>query len=198
MQWFSESSSRFSLWFFVWLQQEVEHPYVWMCHGWERVSDDPVRSVGSDRPQGAREELKLREGFSLHTFMESSWGRRRKKSYKVGAVLNQIQSHGDKEGEERDEHGMPRSHPAWTQKSSMHDPRRASKFFCIYIAKREFFSLRVLFHKHPFLLCFLTLIHHTILTVTVKESLKLSLGTRWANFGKGICKISSSAIVRLL
>lgn len=141
MQWFSENSSHFSLWFFVWLQQEVEHPYVQMCHGWERVSDDFVSSVGSDRPQGAREQLKLREGFSLHSFMENSWRRRRKKSHKVGVDLNQIQSHGDKKGEERDEHGMPRSHPVWTQNSSMQDPRGASKFSCIRIANRAFFMV---------------------------------------------------------
>lgn len=47
-----------------------------------------MSSVGSDRPQGAREELNLQEGFSLHSFMESGWGRRGRKSYKVGADLN--------------------------------------------------------------------------------------------------------------
>lgn len=144
--------------------------------------------MGSDRPQGAREELNLQEGLSLHSFMESGWGRRGRKSYKVGADLNQIQSHGDKEGEESDEDGMHRSHPVWTQKSSMQELRRAPKFLCIDIANREiFFGLQGLFfHEHPFLLGFFILINHTIFTVTVKELLKLSLPTLTNGFVKSL------------
>lgn len=52
-------SSNFSLWFFLRLQQELEHPHVQMCHDWECVSDDFVSSVGCDRLQGAREEGRL-------------------------------------------------------------------------------------------------------------------------------------------
>lgn len=137
-----------------------------------------MSSVGSDRPQGAREELNLQEGFSLHSFMESGWGRRGRKSYKVGADLNQIQSHGDEEGDERDEHGTHRSHPAWTQKSSMQEVRRVPKFLCINMANRDFFyGLQgLLFDELPFQLCFFILVNYTIFTVTVKEFLKLSLG----------------------
>jgi len=63
-------------------------------------------------------------------------------NYKGGTVLNQIQSPGDKEEEEKDEYGMHRSHPAWTQKSSMKELRSAPKLLCIQPTENIFMVVK--------------------------------------------------------
>lgn len=63
-------------------------------HDWERVSDGFVSSVGSSRPQGARKSCSSRKA-SPSTAL---WKVAGEEGYKVGADLNQIQSHGTEEG----------------------------------------------------------------------------------------------------